>query len=337
MHNNGRLDVFANRQYGWKSVGKIVSVIVPTFNKATQLEKTLELLLNQDLRDNSYEVVVVDNNSTDDTKFLLDRLSAKYRNLRYVSEMKKGPAAARNRGIIESRGDLLIFIDDDMRVTRDHIRMHIEFHEKMVQPLCVVGRWKDKTSCDSKILSMYSKTHLPIIPSESEIVDQGLSLASGNFSTYRSTLELVKEEQDGETKYYDERLLVFEDGDLGYRLELAGVRFYYAKELCVAHCHAYSKRQIMNRVYSAGYYQYLFDLKHPNIQRHRPTIIIKNKNLNRLLLLFGFLVFIVGYLFQWITPRLMLTGVGACLLYKINKGYQKAMHDFTNNNLCGNK
>lgn len=316
---------------------KIVSVIVPTFNKATQLEKTLEVLLNQDLSDNSYEVLVVDNSSTDNTLALLEEMSYRYENLRYVSETKKGPAAARNRGIIESRGDLLIFIDDDMRVTRDHIRMHMEFHEKMVQPLCVVGRWKDDTRCDSKILSMYSKTHLPIIPSENEVVDQGLSLASGNFSTYRSTLELVKEEQDGVTQYYDERLLVFEDGDLGYRLELAGVRFYYAKELCVAHCHAYSKKQIIHRVSSAGYYQYLFDLKHPNIRRHRSHIIIKNKYLNRLLLLFGSLVFVVGYLFQWITPRLMLKGVGACLLYQASKGYQKAMCDFTTNNLYGNK
>lgn len=309
-------------------MGRIVSVIVPTFNKATQLETTLELLLNQDLDDNSYEVVVVNNNSTDDTKALLDRLSDKYPNLRYVSEMKKGPAAARNRGIIESRGDLLIFIDDDMRVTTDHIRMHMEFHKKLAQPLCVVGRWEDHSRYDSRILDLYFKTHLQIIPSEKVIVHPGLSLASGNFSVHRSTLELVKEERDDETHYYDERLLVFEDGDLGYRMESAGVRFHYTRQIRIAHCHVYSTRQIMNRNYSAGYYQYIFDLKHPDARKRRPIIMIKNKYLNRLLLLLGSLVFILGYMFQWITPRLMLKGVGACLLYQIGKGYQKAMNDF---------
>jgi glycosyltransferase involved in cell wall biosynthesis len=307
---------------------RITSVIVPTFNKAAQLENTLEHLLNQDLPDNLYEVVVVDNNSIDKTKAVLDRLSGKYLNLRYVSEKKKGPASARNRGIIESRGDLLIFIDDDMRVTGDHIRMHWEFHEKLSQPLCVVGRWRDNACYNSKILGQYYKTHLQIIPSENEIVDQGLSLASGNFSIYRSTLELVKEEGDGLTKYYDERFLVLEDGDIGLRLEAAGVKFFYTKEICVFHCHAYSTRQIMNRVYSAGYYQYLFDLKHPKVRRQKPIIIIKSKNMNTLLLLSGMLIFILGYLLQWISPLLMLKGVGACLLFKTSRGYQKAMHDF---------
>ena len=316
---------------------RIASVIVPTFNKATQLENTLELLLNQDLPDNLFEVVVVDNNSIDNTKAVLDRLSSKYLNLRYVFEKKKGPAAARNRGIIESRGDLLIFIDDDMRVTSGHIRMHMEFHEKLGQPLCVVGCWRDNTQHDTWLLDLYYKNHLPIISSDNEIVNPGLSLASGNFSLYRSTLELVKEERDGETNYFDERLLVLEDGDLGYRLEVAGVKFCYSKEIFIEHCHAYTKRQTINRVYQAGYFQYLFDLKHPELLGHRRVIIVRNRTINTLLLSSGFLVFIFGYLFQWISPRLMLKGVGACLLFKISKGYQKAIRDSVNRNIYCDK
>lgn len=306
----------------------VVSVIVPTYNKASQLQSSLEMLLNQDMPSDLYEVLVVDNKSTDHTPVVLQEMSHNHRNLRCISETKQGPAAARNRGIAESRGDLLIFIDDDMRITRDHIRMHQEYHKKMTQPLCVVGRWKDETRYDSKILALYFKTRLQVLPGEGEIVDQGLSLASGNFSLQRNTLELVKEVRDGKTQYYDERLLVYEDGDLGYRLESAGVKFHYTREISIAHCHVYSKRQIINRAYLAGYYQYLFDLKHPRLQRHNPNIIIKNQYLNRVLVTGGAVLFCLGYLIQWISPRMMLKGVGACLLYQASKGYIKAMRDF---------
>jgi glycosyltransferase involved in cell wall biosynthesis len=303
---------------------KFVSVIVPTLNKAEQIESALELLLNQNVANTLFEVVVVDNNSTDNTTNVLAMLSGKHSNLRYVSEIKKGPAATRNRGITESKGDLLIFLDDDMHVTDSHVRMHLEFHEKIKQPLCVVGRWRDNASYDSRVLSLYFKTHLPIIPSENKITDKGLSLASGNFSVTRNTLDLVKEEIDGKTTYFDERLLVLEDADLGLRLERAKVNFYYTKEICILHCHRYSRRQIMNRIHLAGYYQFHFDLKHPDVQRHRSIIIIKNKQLNMVLLIIGFVLFVVGYIFQPISPVLMVKGIGACLLSMASKGYQKA-------------
>jgi glycosyltransferase involved in cell wall biosynthesis len=310
----------------------LISIIVPTFNKASQLEYTLELLCKQDLSIDQYEIVVVDNNSTDNTRALLDRFSLKCDNMRYVTEKQRGPAAARNRGIDESRGYLLIFLDDDMLIAADHVRQHKYFHDKMQQPLCVVGRWRDNTQYDCRVLALYYKNRLPIIPSGKAIINQGLSLASGNFSLYRSTLDLVREERNGEFHYYDPQLLTLEDSDLGYRLELAGVKFYYSQEIYSQHCHKYTRKQIKNRVYQAGYYQLLFNLKHPEVVALQKIIIIKNKFLNMLLLFSGLIFFSLGYLFQKISPWFMLKGVGACLLFEISKGYQKAVQEFTNNN-----
>jgi glycosyltransferase involved in cell wall biosynthesis len=92
-----------------------ISVIVCTFNRCHLLEGNLTALSNQKVHPSvAWEVVVVDNNCTDDTPGLVERVAASFpTTLRRVREEKQGLSNARNRGIQSARGRYLLFTDDD--------------------------------------------------------------------------------------------------------------------------------------------------------------------------------------------------------------------------------
>src|SRR5208282_2909987 len=84
-----------------------VSVIVPTWNGAGKIKHCLAALHSQNL-DRPFEIVVVDDGSTDDTVEVV----AGYPRVRVISQPNAGPAAARNRGAREALGDIVVFTDD---------------------------------------------------------------------------------------------------------------------------------------------------------------------------------------------------------------------------------
>jgi glycosyltransferase involved in cell wall biosynthesis len=86
----------------------LISVIIPTYNRAGYLQLALESVLCQEYP--CYEVLVVDDGSTDDTPAVLARQAGRVRALRQANA---GPSAARNRGIREARGELVAFLDSD--------------------------------------------------------------------------------------------------------------------------------------------------------------------------------------------------------------------------------
>lgn len=96
-----------------------VSLIVPTYNRAGYLNKSLETFAKQSLDKNSYEIILVDNNSSDDTKKVFDRFSKRFpgNNWVYYFEPKQGLHYARNRGLLLSKGEIVVFGDDDIEAS----------------------------------------------------------------------------------------------------------------------------------------------------------------------------------------------------------------------------
>jgi len=89
-------------------VEPLVSIIVPAWNCARWITATLESVYAQTYR--NWEIILVDDGSTDDTRSILDRHMVR---LRYHHQENRGTAAARNAGLRKARGELIAFLDDD--------------------------------------------------------------------------------------------------------------------------------------------------------------------------------------------------------------------------------
>ena len=101
------------------SAQPFVSVIIPTYNRSARLEATVESLIDQRYPSDRFEMVLVDNASTDDTPQVIARLMARYPVIRRMREVRRGAHFARNAGATVSLGEILYFTDDDMIADRD--------------------------------------------------------------------------------------------------------------------------------------------------------------------------------------------------------------------------
>jgi glycosyltransferase involved in cell wall biosynthesis len=106
-----------------------ISVIVPTFERPALLRSCLQSFVAQ-VDPPEFEVVVVDDGSSDETPSVLAELEPRLAWLRWSSQpVNQGPAAARNRAIAQATGDLLLFIDDDIVASPDLLRRHADLHD----------------------------------------------------------------------------------------------------------------------------------------------------------------------------------------------------------------
>ncbi len=98
-----------------------LSVVVSTYNRADRLPLALDALLEQ-AGDVPYEIIVVDNNSTDRTRDVVEAIAAKWHGkIRYAFEPRQGLSHGRNTGIAQSSAPLVAFTDDDVRVAADWV------------------------------------------------------------------------------------------------------------------------------------------------------------------------------------------------------------------------
>lgn len=120
----------------------MISVIVCTYNRAHYLADTLDHLLHQSAALSNFEVLVINNNSTDDTEGICKQFSIKNPDFpfRYIVEMAQGLSFARNRGIKEVNGDVLTFIDDDAFAQVDFIKHLHEHFESHAQTMAIGGK-----------------------------------------------------------------------------------------------------------------------------------------------------------------------------------------------------
>lgn len=106
------------------------SVIIPTYNRSHSLARALRSLNELDFPRDQWEVVVVDNNSTDDTKQIAEAArSSMALNLKYVREERLSLTVARHTGAAAAESDILLYIDDDVTVETGWMRAVVEsFH-----------------------------------------------------------------------------------------------------------------------------------------------------------------------------------------------------------------
>lgn len=105
----------------------VLSIIVCTYNREYLLHHCLQSLTDQAIDKSLYEVVVVNNNSTDGTQEIAVSFAEKYDNIRVVEERQQGLSYARNRGWMEAKGEFVAYIDDDAVACPDWALCIIDF------------------------------------------------------------------------------------------------------------------------------------------------------------------------------------------------------------------
>jgi len=125
------------------------SIIICTFNRSSSLVETLESITQLDVPVGvDWEVLVVDNNSTDDTREAVARfIQAGHKNIRYLFESKQGKAYALNHAINNAHGEILAFTDDDALLGRQWLQLILDTFSDL-KPDCVGGKvvplWLDQ-------------------------------------------------------------------------------------------------------------------------------------------------------------------------------------------------
>jgi len=97
----------------------MLSVIIPSRDRSEFLQRALQSLRDQSLPQDRFEVLVIDNGSTDNTRAVVEATRQRSANVRYFLEPQPGLHAGRHRGLKEASGDILVFADDDIRAMPD--------------------------------------------------------------------------------------------------------------------------------------------------------------------------------------------------------------------------
>jgi glycosyltransferase involved in cell wall biosynthesis len=234
------------------------SVVIPTYNRKPILEKCLRALESQQLEGSpveGYEVVLVDDGSMDGTVDWVQLHQAEFAHVRLVQQDHQGPAAARNLGVEQSKGDTIIFIDSDLVVTAGFLQAHAN---KLVQARKQLG--SDRLFTYGSVINTCNFDEPTSEPYK--VTDFSAAyFATGNVAIDRKWLD-----QAGR---FDTRFQLYgwEDLELGVRLKQLGLKLIKCPEAAGYHWHPpFALNQIpamIEREIQRGRMGVLFYQKHP--------------------------------------------------------------------------
>ena len=117
-----------------------LSIALSTYNRSSVLANALEKLSVQETNGIDYEILVIDNNSTDNTKQVVSSFIERDSHFRYVFEKRQGLSYARNAGIEAAKSDLIVFCDDDVEVSPTWVQKNYEASLKFPDADYIGGR-----------------------------------------------------------------------------------------------------------------------------------------------------------------------------------------------------
>jgi cellulose synthase/poly-beta-1,6-N-acetylglucosamine synthase-like glycosyltransferase len=229
-------------------MGKKISIIIPTFNSAKVLQKCLESLTKQTVNSGACEIIVVDDGSTDGTKDIV----AKYP-VKYIYQQNSGPAAARNNGVNQAQGEIVLFTDADCEPQPNWI-------EEMIKPMDdpqvigVKGAYKTRQKelvarlvqieYEHKYERMKKFRYIDFIDTYSAGYRKGIFLKYGGF---------------------DERYpkASVEDQEFSFRLFHDGYKMVFNTEALVYHKHSARLLDYLKKKYKIAFWKAFLLKRHP--------------------------------------------------------------------------
>ncbi|WP_298983611.1 sugar transferase [Caldilinea sp.] len=246
----------------------LCSVIVPVYNGAGTIERCLNALAAQTVAPGRYEVIVVDDGSTDDTAAMIDRWRRAHSHIQLtlLSQANAGPAAARNRGAAAARAPLLLFTDADCAPTPTWIEaMTAPFADPDVAgakgayvteqtglvPRFVQAEYEDRYD------RMAGQAQIDFIDTYSAAYRRAIFLENKGFDPIFTTASV-------------------EDQEFSFRLAQKGYRLVFAPAARVSHLHDSGVREYFRRKYYIGFWKALMIRWHPErmVQdSHTPQVL----------------------------------------------------------------
>ena len=256
---------------------KIFSVIIPTFNRAEILLKTLDSLRKQTFPKDQFEVIIVDDGSTDDTairiqKYIQDHKSL---NLKYFKQKNAGQGLARNLGISKSSGKIIVFIGDDIIMDEVFLSEHWKTHQEHKSGnAAVLGKieWHKDLQISpfmswltngSSVFGKFGGHQFAFEKLE------GKKEADFNFF-YTSNISLKREMLEDKDDQFDPNFGAYgwEDIELGYRLHKQyGLKIFYNPKAIGYHYHYLDEKSLKNRMFAIGKSPPIIDAKHPELKK----------------------------------------------------------------------
>ena len=221
-----------------------VTIVVPTHNRVTALMRLLRALERQTPIDGGFEVVVVDDGSTDGTGAAVAAVDWNFP-LIVHKQVSSGPAAARNAGVARGAGELLLFLDDDVEPMSDVVGSHAMFHRGCencvaigdLQPVVAAAGYLG-TLLRGLWQAMYEGPRQPGHRA------QYRDLISAHFSMPRASFEALQG--------FNSLLRSHEDWELGYRAVAAGLRLQFLPDAVALHYETATLTKLLKRRFDDG-------------------------------------------------------------------------------------
>lgn len=254
-----------------------LSVVIPTHNRRRLVGETIQSLGGQSLPADQFEVVVVCDGDLDGTEGALGGLTTGF-TLKVVVQPQSGPAAARNRGVENSRGGVLLFLDDDIvaepELLAEHLRSHAGHPERVV-----VGRLLPDPYVKARGWTLWEQRNFDqrydVLAAGLSQVD-GRKFYSGNASVSRTAFEAVGG--------FDTAYRRAEDIELGYRLQRWGADFRFNGRAACVHRGVHSFESWCRIQYTYGRCDVLMASAHDGAYRIPLAAWFRRRNVfNRLL------------------------------------------------------
>lgn len=264
--------VFINRLIKIKmlhdEINLFVSVVIPTFDRAAVLEKTIGFILKQSYK--YFEIIIIDQSSSPDTKILKKKSDI----IKYIHIKEKGLPNARNVGIKKSKGDIILFLDDDVISDNDLIFHHVHGY-KDEKVGCVAGRVIEEPN----VLTNTNITGCKVTLSGRVLRNFRSNSRQYVYAALGANMSFSKEAID-KTGFFDTRFIgtsQLEETDYCYRLRKSGYNILYEPKALVKHLRLQIGGCRIDKPFIKIYY------------RLHNTVLFYAKNMNKLLLPLVFL------------------------------------------------
>lgn len=205
------------------------SVIIPSRNRCDTLKRVLEALEGQSFPKSRFEVIVIDDGSTDETSdFLNEFINQTELNVKVLQGTGESAGAARNIGLGNSVGRRIIFLDSDTIPKNDVLVQHMIWHDHFGEYSCICGAVSMSDELDDLEQSRIHETKTKYdVQQISEMVWQD----------YRTANTSLSRELCMMTGGFDPELPAAEDTEFASRLNTLGVRFLFINDIEVVHHH----------------------------------------------------------------------------------------------------